>query len=271
MNKFMTVGCAALMVAGVAGAQVGMPAGGSEPEITAQVDIDSSYVWRGLVYNNDMVVQPQITIEHYGVSFNIWGNYNLGSDMSGVSGDFSEIDYTLGYKLPVNWEDLEISVGMIHYTFPNVTVNDAAAEATTELYLSGTLTTFADMVVPVIPSITLYGDIDEARGTYVEFAVEVPYELSDVLSASFNVSAGYGNTAFNDFYFDPDQNTSGIDAKWDDFSAGVQLAYAVSDDLTASVQLQASMFEGGAVRDGASDTYESQSKIWGGVGIAYDF
>lgn len=261
MKKGMGVGVAALMVAGVMGAQAA-----SEPEVSAEGSLLSSYVWRGMVLNNDAVIQPQMSIEHYGVSFNIWGNYNLGSDVSRVSGDFSEIDYTVGYALPVGIDDLAISVGFTHYTFPNVTINNAAAESTTEVFVTGTLTTFTDLVIPVIPSLTVFGDVDEVNGAYFLFDVTVPYEISDTLSAECGFSAGYGNTAYNDAYFG-----QGIDADWNDFNFKGALSYAVSKDLTASLNLTYTVLNGGAIRDGANARYEAKQKIWGGLSIAYDF
>ncbi|MBN2684849.1 MAG: hypothetical protein JXR40_06180 [Pontiellaceae bacterium] len=260
MKKVMGVG-AALMVAGVIGAQAA-----SEPEISAEASLLSSYVFRGMVLNNDAVIQPQVTIEHYGVSFNIWGNYDLGSNVSGVSSDFSEIDYSLGYALPLAIDDLAISIGLTHYAFPNVTVGGAAAESTTEIFAKGTLTTFEDLAIPVIPSLTIFGDVDEVNGAYFLFDVTVPYEISPVLSSECGFSAGYGNTAYNDFYFG-----QGIDADWNDFNFKGALSYAVTDDLTASLNLTYTVLSGGAVEDGANAMYEAKEKVWGGLSIAYDF
>jgi outer membrane scaffolding protein for murein synthesis (MipA/OmpV family) len=263
MKKGMGVGFAAFMVAGVMGAQAA-----SEPEVSVEVPLLSSYVFRGMVLNNDAVVQPQVTIEHYGVSFNIWGNYNLGSDVNRVSGDFSEIDYTIGYALPISIDDLAISVGLTHYSFPNVTdsITGNAAESTTEIFAKGTLTTFDDLAIPVIPSLTNFGDVDEVNGTYFLFDVTVPYDISDTLSAECGVSAGYGNTAYNDAYFG-----QGIDADWNDFNFKGALTYAVTEDLTASFNLTYTALNGGAIRDGANANYEAKDKIWGGLSIAYDF
>ena len=270
MNKVMTVGVAALMAAGVASAQsadiVGLPAGGQEPEISAELALYSSYVFRGMVVNNDSVLQPQMTIEHYGVSFNMWGNYNLGTDKDGVSSDLNEVDYTLAYAFPLAIDDLSLSIGMAHYAFPNVTVGGAAAEATTELFVKGTLNTLADLAVPVIPSLTLYGDVDEVNGTYVLFDVRVPYALTEVLSAEGFFTAGYGNTSYNDAYF-----ATGIDAGWTDYSLGGNLTYAVSENLSASLNLTYSMVEGGAIQRGADAKYEADQKVWGGLSVAYDF
>ena len=99
MKKVIKVGIAAIMAAGIAGAQDDMAIIGqapasdvSRPEVTVEAALMTAYVWRGQVYNNDLVVQPQMTIAQYGVSFNIWGNYDLGENWIGISGDWSEVD-----------------------------------------------------------------------------------------------------------------------------------------------------------------------------------
>ena len=260
MKKVMGVG-AALMVAGVMGVQAA-----SEPEISAEASLLSSYVFRGMVLNNDAVMQPQVTVEHYGVSFNIFGNYDIGSNFDGVSSDFSEIDCTLAYELPLAIEDLVLSVGMTHYTFPNVTVGGAARESTTEIFAKGTLKTLENLEIPVIPSMTIFGDVDEVSGTYILFDVYVPYQISPELSSQFGFSAGYGNTSYNDAYFGP-----GIDGDWNDFNFNGALSYAVTDDLTASANLTYTVLNGGAISDGAKARYENEDKVWCGLNIAYDF
>ncbi|MBN2161904.1 MAG: MipA/OmpV family protein [Pontiellaceae bacterium] len=273
MNKLMTVGFAAVMAAGIAGAQgemsvTGLPPAGNtpEPEVTAEAALLSSYVWRGQVYNNDAVLQPQITVSHMGFSLNVWGNYNLaGKDCGGVSSDFSEIDFSLAYNVPFNLSDMEIVVGATHYTFPNTGV-----ESTSEVFVNGAITTFEDLVVPVIPSVTLFGDVDEARGTYVLIDVCAPYEVSEYLKVSGGVSMGYGNTSYNDFYF-PNGPASSQEAGFNDYNFYGTVDYALTDSVTASFNLTYTMLEGGAIEDAARGIYDAKEKIWGGVNVAYDF
>jgi len=274
MNKMMTVGFAALMVAGIAGAQddmvmTGMPQGNMapEPEVTAEAALLSSYVWRGQVYNNDAVLQPQITVSHYDFSFNVWGNYNLaGSDANDVSSDFSEIDLSLAYNVPFNISDMSVTVGAIHYTFPNV----LGAESTTELFAAGTISTWEDLAIPVIPSITIFGDVDEVKGTYVLFDVNTPYAVSDYLMLTAGISAGYGNTSYNDGYF-ANGDPSTQDAGFNDYNFYGVVDYEVYDNVTVSASVTYTMLEGGAIEDAADSSYDSKEKVWGGFNVAYDF
>lgn len=273
MKKVMTVGMAALMAAGIAGAQDDVVMVGqapavdrSRPEVTAEAALMSSYVWRGQVYNNDFVVQPQLTIEQYGVSFNIWGNYDLGKNVNGVSSDFSELDLSLAYTLPIDVNEVAFDVGVINYTFPNTVVDGVAAESTTELFASATVLSWQDYIVSVIPSVTLFGDIDEVNGTYVLFDVVVPYEVSDYLSVEGGISAGYGNTRYNSAYWRPD-----ADAGFNDYNFYGNASYVIQEGLTVSANLTYTMLEGGTIEDAAKSKYEAKEKFWGGVNIAYDF
>ena len=279
MKKVMTVGMAVLMAAGIAGAQDGMVMVGqapvndeARPDVTAEAALVSSYVWRGQVYNNDFVVQPQLTIEHYGFSFNIWGNYDLGKNVAGISGDFSEIDVSLAYSLPIEINEMAFDVGIINYDFPangdtGISGVGFSSKSTTELFAKATVLSWRDYV---IPSLTMFGDIDEAKGTYFLFDIVAPFEVSDYLAVEGGISAGYGNTSYNDYYF-PNGSPSTQDAGWNDYNFYGNASYVIQEGLTASLNLTYTMVEGGSIGEAAKATYEAKEKFWGGVNIAYDF
>ena len=269
MKKTLTFGIATLMIAGMAGAQDNVMVGQApendpaQTKVTAEAALVSSYVWRGQVYNNDFVMQPQITASQYGFSLNFWGNYDLGKNLAGVSSDFSEMDIALAYTLPLNINDFSLDVGVINYNFPN-----SATQSTAELFGSATLLTLQDYV---IPSVTLFGDIDEARGTYVQFDIVAPYEVSDYLSVEGGFSAGWGNTSYNDYYFGYAGNGFSQDKGWNDFNFYANANYEVAENVTASLNLTYTTLEGGSIGNAAKVIYEAKEKFWGGVNIAYDF
>lgn len=268
MKKAMVLGMVAALATGTAIAgddvvMVGQMGGSasSEPEVSVEAALVTAHVWRGQVYNNDLAIQPQLTIEHAGVSFNIWGNYDLGKNYAGIDYDFSEIDISLAYTLPVNLDDVTFDIGVIGYNYPaNGTF---ATKSTTELFGSATLLTFQDYV---IPSVTLFGDIDEADGVYFLFDIAAPYEVSDVLAVEAGISAGWGNTSYNDYYWGVGQ-----DEGFNDFNLYGSASYEILENLTASASVTYTWLSGGSIRNAAKVIYESDSKLWGGVNIAYDF
>ena len=274
MKKTMIFGLVAVLAAGGAIAQDGvvMESGGSDgfqPEVTAEVALVSSHVWRGQVYNNGFVVQPQVTLSQYGVSFNLWGNYDLGKNMNGVSSDFSEIDFSLAYTIPLDINEIAIDVGMIGYHFPANGTGGTGSSSTTELFAKGTVLSWKDYV---IPSMTFFGDIDEADGVYILFDLVAPYQFGDFLMVEAGVSAGWGNTSYNDYYFGQNLDHTGTqDSGFNDYNVYGNASYEIVENLTASLNLTYTFLEGGSLRDAADEIYEDKQKFWGGVSIAYDF
>ncbi len=274
MSKLMTIGMVTLLAAGFANAQSDMVMVGQAPandssvaKISAEAALVSAYVWRGQVYNSDAVIQPQITISQYDFSFNVWGNYDLKNNVAGVSSDFSELALSVAYTLPVNLNEMEITVGAINYTYPNtLTSSGSAAESTSELFATARVLSYADYF---IPSATIFGDVDEVRGTYVLLDVVAPYQVSDYLAVEGGVSAGYGNTRYNDFYF---PNAAGNqDAGFNDYNFYVNASYELYENVTVSANVTYTLLEGGSIRRAARATYEDRQKLWGGVNLTYDF
>lgn len=274
MNKLMTMGMAAVMVAGVAGAQDNVVMVGqapvnttSDPEVTVEAALVSSHVWRGQVRNNDFVFQPQLTIAQYGVSLNVWANYDLGSNYLGIKGDTSEMDFSLAYTLPLDYSEVSFDLGLINYQYPangdggsRVGIN---TRSTTELFARATVLSWKDYV---IPSVTFFGDIAQADGVYMLFDVVAPYQVSDYLWIEAGMSAGWGNTSYNDYYFGDKQ-----DKGWNDYNFYGNASYEVMENLTASLNLTYTLLEGGAIRDAGKQIYEAGEKFYGGVNVAYDF
>jgi len=219
-------------------------------------------------------MQPQITASYMNFSVNVWGNYDLGRNYAENSGAFSEMDVSLAYTLPLNLNDVSFDIGLINYNFPNTpseSSSDGVANSTTELFASATILTWADYV---IPSVTFFGDIDQVDGTYVLFDVVAPYQVSEFLSVEAGVSAGYGNTSYNDYYWgygDPGDSTLSKEAGFNDYNFYGNASYEIAENLTASVNLTYTLLEGGEIRSSAKEVYEDNQKFWGGVNIAYDF
>ncbi|MDF7824936.1 hypothetical protein P4B35_13010 [Pontiellaceae bacterium B12227] len=269
MNKFMTVGLAAVFAAGFVSAQdgvvmVGQAPSGSEVEATAELALVSAHVWRGQVQNEDFVLQPQFTIAQNGISFNIWGNYNFSDNYVGVDNDLNEIDLSLAYTLPLDLNDISFDIGVISYQFPANGSGGTNAKSTMELFAAAHVLTFQDYV---IPSVTFFGDIKEIDGTYVLFDIVAPYQVSEYLSVEGGISTGWGSGSYNKSYW----NINGGHKGFNDYNIYGTASYEVLDGLTASLNLTYTGVYGGAIKDGAKATYEASEKFWGGVNLAYDF
>ncbi|QBG48182.1 hypothetical protein EGM51_12565 [Verrucomicrobia bacterium S94] len=271
MKKLMIVGMVAVFAAGVSNAQNDVVMVGqvpsndrSQPEITAEMALLSAYVWRGTVQDQDMVLQPQLSVSQYGFSFNIWANYDFSGNYTGVENDLSEIDLSLAYTLPLNLNDISFDIGVINYQFPaNSKSGYAQGKSTTELFASAHLLTLQDYI---IPSVTFFGDVKEVDGSYILFDIAAPYQISDYLSVEGGVSTGWGNARYNKFYYSPSAEKGFVD-----YNIYGTVSYEILDGLTASFNLTYTGLYGGAIENGAKEIYEDDQKFWGGVNIAYDF
>ena len=91
---------------------------------TAALDTNSAYVWRGLTFNDGLVLQPSLDVSTGGFAVNVWGNLDI-DDYNGAvdDGEFSEVDLTASYTWKLG--PVDASLGAIEYLFPG------GAEATT--------------------------------------------------------------------------------------------------------------------------------------------
>jgi len=175
-------------------------------EMTA--DFFNKYIWRGQNVVDDWVYQPSAAVSYGGLTASFWGNLDM-TDENGSNGEFSEIDLTLDYSGQFPGIDiLEYSLGMINYDFP---VN-GSGDDTTEVYAGLSLD------VPASPSVTFYRDVDETGdGLYISFGAghsfEDVFELGPDTPVGVDIGAtlGWGNTAYNKFYWGaaPDGGTIG--------------------------------------------------------------
>lgn len=172
-----------------------MPAAAFGPlDASASLGLFSKYVWRGIVATDDPVLQPELSASFLGFSAGVWGNMDLtdihGTELNpdGQQGEFNEIDYTLGYGAAFPF--LDFGAGLIHYAFPN-----SDASATTEFYVS------AAAHVLFSPSVTLYYDIDEIDGGYIELGASHSVALSPMTNLDLAATVGYGSSDYVSGYF----------------------------------------------------------------------
>lgn len=227
------------------------------------VDFDltynSKYVWRGILFVDDPVLQPSVNVSKGGFTFNVWGNYELTdvNDYGAPYGDgknkFTEIDLTAEYAF--SWGDFSFPVGIIHYLFPNT-----PAAATTEIYAGASY----DWVVS--PGLTVYQDIDEAHGQYVlasaSYSLGLPAIAKDVTwSADLSAQAGWGSSEHNKFYFGVD------DAAFTDCAASLAFPVAINKYLTVAPAVTYTALLDSKIKD----TKEKDSNTFYGVSVTLSF
>jgi len=164
-------------------------------------DFYSKYIWRGQNLDDDFVLQTGASATVGNLTAGIWGSFEL-TDFTGNEGQFTEVDYSLDYssELP-GIEGVGYSLGVIYYDFPSTLTKD-----TTELYWG------LSLELPLNPSLTVYHDVDEAKGTYVSLAVGHSVEQIARLGPDMpvglevGVSLGWGSGSYNNYYWGIDES-----------------------------------------------------------------
>lgn len=242
-----------VLVIGTAGA---LRAG--EVSFDVSADFYGKYIWRGQNLSDDPAFQPGISANYKGLTASVWGNMDL-TNINGNSGDFSELDYSLGYSAAVpGVEGLGYSIGVIYYDFPGTDLPD-----TTEVYWGLSLD------LPLSPSITVYHDVDEAEGSYISLglahSIEKIAELGSDLSVGMEIGAGlgWGSASYNKYYWGTEQS------KMQDFSFSVSFPIEVIG-WTISPSLNYVTLLSDDIRD--TDVYGTDSDFFfAGVSISKSF
>ena len=161
-------------------------------EITA--DYFGKYIWRGQNLSDDPVFQPGVSMTYGDLTAGIWGSLDT-TKINNASGEFTEYDYYLDYSADVPFIDgVGYSVGVINYYFPST-------EDTTEVYWG------LSFDWPLSPSLTVYHDVDDIKGTYASFGLSYSIDKITELGSDIPVgmeigaSLGLGSASYNKGYW----------------------------------------------------------------------
>lgn len=236
------------------------------PDLTASVtlDINSKYVWRGITWVDDMVLQPDFSLSFKGASFGAWSNVVFTDNMDeggvGTSPASSEVDYYFDYS--GEYETLNYSLGWIYYQFPHTDVKH-----TQEVYCT------LGLGVLLNPSVTLYADVDDnSGGLYWNFALSHDFELEGItLTPSFGL--GVCNSTFSSYYTEIEKDSSHLM----DMNIGLNMSVPLGgafEKLGGVMNLHAnySCFPDGSARDQMKDQdLNSGDVFYAGLGFSFDF
>jgi len=243
----------------------------AQTEIGAQLDLFSSYVWRGVTLTNKPVAQPDLWVSFPAGNASItaggWANIDLGkyddpdddiSESGGLSA-FNLAEFNPYAEVSFGAGKATLTGGIVGYIYPNDTENGLNSDFNTwELYGKVGLDT------PLAPELSLYYDIDKVKGLYVEGAAShsVPLGPSHTLDLGGVVGLNLGQGIDDDesFNFDDDGLTHL------DVSAGVPLT-AGTFSITPLLHLQLSVDDATKFHSPSSDG--SDVKLWGGVSIGW--
>jgi len=229
---------------------------------TASMDINSAYVWRGLTFNNGMVLQPSIDVAaDNGFGVNVWGNYDI-DDYDGNVDEmhFSEVDLTASYAFKLG--PVDTSVGVIVYTFPTTYPDNNYGEgtdypSTTEIFLG----LGYELGYGFSISGNIYYDVDQVDDFYVTAGVEYSYEINDKTSLTLGGLISYAGEDFTDYY------AGGTDSGFFNYILSASLGYTFTDSFSVAANLALTdNLDDDALPDEAVHT-----NVYGGVNLSYTF
>ncbi len=231
-----------------------------EDDITFEVTADyfGKYVWRGQNLSDDPVFQPGASLSMGGLTAGFWGNLET-TNINNQNGEFTEFDWSLDYSGDVSFIDgVSYSIGVINYYLPSV-------DDTTEVYWGFGLD------LPLSPSITIYHDVDDVKGTYGSFGLSHSIEKIAVIGPEVPVgmdisaSLGWGSASYNKVYWDSTVDTD----KLNDLSFSISFPFEVSG-FTMAPSLNYVTLANGKARE--SDAYSSESDyFFAGIGVSKGF
>lgn len=167
-------------------------------ETTAELGLQSAYLWRGIVVSDRPVLQPAVTVEHGAFSAGLWANIDL-TDANGSAHEVSEVDAWAA--LTVAARRTELTLAVYDYAFPH-----GDAPSTVEFWAVAAFDTLLS------PTVTIVRDVKEVRGWYVLVSASHAVGVlaaggSDGLAVT--VAVGHGDADYRRGYF-PDVDASGI-------------------------------------------------------------
>ncbi len=235
-----------------------LPATLQAAEANLDLSVNSAYIWRGQVLNDEPVFQPTVTVSaENGLSFETWANWNLTDSLGkSTEHDFNEIDLTVSYDIPV--EVVDVTVGVSEYAFPNQT-----EPSTREFFM-----TVGKADFPLSPSASVYYDFEEVDGFYGTASIAHSIEATKKLTLDASLSIGIGDSDYNNYYFGID------DVALNDGNAMMGVTYAFNESLTVSGFAMYTVLLDSDIRDAASesDAYFKKGDIFsGGVSLGYSF
>lgn len=159
---------------------------GGSGKLEYQVDLVSSYIWRGWdnIPKNKPAFQPSVTYEFgdSGLSANAWFSLSFENDSS-----LHELDLTLEYSLDFS-ESISLTLGYMHYTWPLTRGFTFKEDTSNEVYV---IATFPRLVFN--PEISIFYDYHNGDGLYASLAMSHTLKLNEKNDAHLSATLGYND------------------------------------------------------------------------------
>ena len=244
MKRIVSMASIMVLAAGGAASQA------SAATATAALDANSAYVWRGLTFNDGIVLQPSMDVSANGFAFNVWGNFDVDDYDGAVNdGEFSEVDLTASYAFKLGAVDA--SLGVIEYTFP------AGTDSTTELFAG----LGYDLGAGFSISTKFYYDVDQVNDFYLTAGLGYSYSINDKTTLGLSGLISYAGEDFANFY------AGGTKDGFFNYMLTASVKYMVTDAFGIGANINYSdSLDNSVLPDEVVDT-----TFYGGLNLTYTF
>lgn len=204
-----------------------------EEAVSASLDVPvlSAYVWRGQVLVDDPVVQPTFTVSKGGFAINWWGNFNLDDKATGDDMEFSEHDITVSYATTCPLSGAGVTIGVVNYDFPNVSLSDAEGNVSLVNDTREAFVVYSLGDVLLAPTASIYYDFKEADGFYGSLGVSHSVSVTEDVAVGLGASIGGATSDWGDFYYGKAEGLT-------DYSVSLSAPIPLSDSITLTPGVQ---------------------------------
>lgn len=233
-----------------------LPGVGESAEL--EFEIESAHLFRGLVLADDPVALSKIYLSRrmqgclLGVRSELAQGLRSdeGRDDLGLEGLTGNL-FCRGVKSGFGWE-----LGLLYNDFRNTRLEALRDWDSVEFYalIEGRIW------LVLVPSLSLYYDLNELNGVYLKAALSAERELWEGFFASAALDLGWGDNSYNRYYF-----KSG--AAFTDLNATLAVRWALNAQLSLRGHLTFSGILDGSLRD-----HDREGEfLWAGLGCKYEF
>ena len=213
-------------------------------DVSATVDLNSAYVWRGITLNDGLVMQPSLDVNKSGFGINVWGNMDIDDYNDTLeSWEFSQVNFMLSYDF--NFKPVDVSIGYIEYMFP------AGGDGTREIYI----TLGKHIFKGLSGNFRFYYDFDEADDIYANASLDYSIPFSEKVNLDFGALVGYAGKDF----------ARGDESGFHVYTLSAVGSYLIYEWLKVSAFL--------AYTDSIDEDVlpDQDVNFYGGLGITYNF
>jgi hypothetical protein len=219
------------------------------PTYGFDLSASGKYVWRGMPYNSETVLWPDVWINWKGFTVTIWGSMDL-SDVKEEQWKFTDIFFFFDYSR--TFGKLNCSIGYGHYIYPGYA---DFFPTTGEIY--GKVGTDFGIFQAYL---TAYLDIKEAKGLYITPELSRSFSFDNVTS-TLSVSLGFADKKHNLYYFYVDKSG------FTDLTVKLGFSISPKGPLGNHMSFNGSLNYSKILDNELADQFEDNSNFWWGIGI----